>query len=172
VSDTLRWMAFVILVVVLAFGGNGLWPTQSTNFIEVKCKVNDFLDNDRHCKGGIAGVGATLSVKVNTSTQQVLLEVTESDTYWPKGSYFLDGCRVVDASNWECSRNRGGDVSKPTDIYGMSKGQFFKFYRSSSASGFDAGSASYGISGWRYWAVYLGIISAKQALGFEHTAGN
>ena len=129
--------------------------------------MNDFLDNDKHCKGGIAGVGATFSVKVNTSTQQVLLEVTESDTYWPKGSYFLDGCRVVDASNWDCSRYRGKGDGSTTDIYGMSKGQFYKFFRVS-----EAGSASYGISGWRYWAVYLGIISAKQALGFEHTAGN
>jgi len=110
------------LAVGLVFGGNGLFPASSTKVLEAKCRVNDLLNEEKRCNTFI-GAGATFAITVNTTTQQVLFEVTKTDRNWLKGAYFLDNCKIVDAGNWECTRTD----AELTQRKGMLNGQFYRW---------------------------------------------
>jgi hypothetical protein len=154
--------AFAFVLLILIVGGNGLFPASTTTVLEAKCKVNESFNEEKRCIT-FAGAGATFALTVNTTTQQVLLEVTKSDGNWFMGAYFLDGCKVVDARNWECTDKTTFTGGSWTQLYGTVNGQF---YRSFTSTGTSTGADFYssGISGWRYWLVYLGLATPEQAV--------
>lgn len=154
-------ISFGILIGLLINGD--LTSVHSTDVLEIKCKANDLFDAGKRCNN-FAGVGASFKITVNTSTQQVLFDVTKTDGNWAQGAFLLDSCRVVDASNWECIRtDHINNVLLKADYVlrvGTLKGQFYRSYTGGSGPDFY----SSGLSGWRYWAVYLGILSPVQAI--------
>ena len=91
----------------------------------------------------------------------MLFTVTKADGNWQKGAFlFLDGCKVVDDRNWECTTPLSGAADAHGSIrYRMLNGQFSRSYLYG-----DFSSYSSGISGWRYWAVYLGLITPERAV--------
>jgi len=160
-TDQLVAVAFGILITLWIQGD--LSSVHSTNVLEIKCKANDLFDAEKRCNN-FSSVGATFKITVNTSTQQVLFDVTKTDGNWSNGAFLLDSCRVVDASNWECIRtDHINNVLLKADYVlrvGMTKGQFYRSYTGGDGPDFY----SSGLSGWRYWAVYLGILSSGQAI--------
>jgi hypothetical protein len=158
--ETMVAMAFGVLVVAVLHGD--LWTVRRTNVLEIMCEPMSALDATNHCIKA-ANRGDTFSIAVNTSTQQVLFDVQPVQLQfrdWLQGTSLLENCRVVDDSNWECTRLDHLTDGEWVIRIGMMKGQFYIAQKGRGKLMVN----SSGLSGWRYWAVYFGALGWQQAV--------
>jgi len=156
---TIAAMAFGVLVALVLYGD--FWSVHRMTVLEIICEPRTPLNAENRCTK-IGASGDTINIVVNTTTQQVLLDVLPSNVMrdWPQGTSLLENCRVVDDSNWECTRTDhllDGAWSIRT---GVMKGQFY--IAQAGQGGLTVNSS--GLSGWRYWAVYIRALAWQQAV--------
>lgn len=156
-----NWVTIAVCILILFWSFSDVLPIHTENVLEIKCKIDDGFDANHHCNHADK-VGASFNIRINTWTQKVLFDVTRPDGNWFEGASILDNCKVVDAANWECTKEDKLGTTGLTSETGMIKGQFYRSY----VGGIGPNFYSSGISGWRYWVVYLGIMSASQAIKF------
>jgi hypothetical protein len=85
------------------------------------------LDANYACKYGHK-VGSDLEFTINPAANTVLVDVVRNDGNWGSTHFFLENCKVADATNWECENKVQFFQSQApvVTINGMSHGTYYR----------------------------------------------
>jgi hypothetical protein len=128
--------------------------------LEIDCGTIP-LTTDKKCAAESI-VGSELGIIVNPTTQRVQITVSRnSGKYFENASIIPEKCSIVDEHNWICSD--GIPSVQMFKRYGMRHGHYY--YELTGGAPPDYFTSS--ISGWRYWAYWLGAMTLRTAEAYE-----
>jgi hypothetical protein len=113
--------------------------------------------------------GSELEIIVNPATQKVQISVTKNaGNYFDLSASILKDCSVVDMQNWVCNDDIRSSPTASMQIellrkYGMRHGHYYHSLTGGAPPHYYTSS----ISGWRYLAYRLGILSLKTAEDYD-----
>lgn len=148
------WCICVVILSTLA----GCDDLPVGHVLEIHCVDDVGLNNDKLCLKADRP-GAELDIRVNETTQKVLIVVVKNDGNWIVKSAILDHCSVVDERNWECNEKKG-QAPFMVDAYGMFDGRYY--HSLTGGGGVDFFTSS--ISGLTFLELYFGLIDMPTAL--------
>lgn len=86
----------------------------------MRCEPDTGLDDNYLCLKP-ERFGAELEFRVNATTEKVLMTIVKNDGNYFYKDYFLEGCSVVDTTNWKCT---DGPITFRT-VHAMSHGHYY-----------------------------------------------
>jgi hypothetical protein len=156
-------LCFCLAVLAATLAGCDDLPSVGTSrVLEVHCVHDTGLDVNQRCTE-IERSGAELEIKVNASTQKVLISIVKNDGDWFIRDILLDMCSVVDGSNWRCHDKpigTPGQLMYMITEYGMAHGRYYKTLTGGAPPDYYTSS----ISSLTFWELHYGLITWADAL--------
>ncbi len=148
------FFGLICLTVTFAVIASQKPSLQLTHATLVTCGSD--LDDDTDCRRPEA-VGPALAARANPNGQVV--EFLQKDRSPP---LFLNTCKVLDQSDWVCTR----PATAATAVVGMSNGRLYTVFTTA-----DRGDLYHSsLTGWVNWAFTHRLITFNQALGLSNAA--
>jgi hypothetical protein len=151
------FLAFIFVLIILS-DINSLKPTDTTDYLQVKCATGSDLFKKKGCEK-FDKPGALLRITVNRSTGTVFMDILENNDQFIGGpGFFLDRCHVADFSEWRCGDT---SITDKVDVeYGVYNGKFFQ----SVTGGVSQNIYTASIHGWSLKAYRYGLIPLQNAI--------
>lgn len=156
-----------IIAAVTFIIGSATAASAGSTVMEIACGSIPFTDAKKCSDERTAG--SELEIIVNPNTQKVQISVTKnSGNYFSNSTTILQHCSVVDVSNWICTDENRSAPGAAIQIelinsYGTQHGHYYHSLTGGSPPNYYTSS----ITGWRYWAYRLGLLSLTAAEQYD-----